>query len=277
MRKLLVLGAGGIIGQHLQQVCGRDTGYVRSRADANLYDRDGVHKLLDANLPAVVINLAGENRVDVVEGHPQATVNINIGLPMWLAEWCDGNDAHLIQVSTQGVFSGDHAPYRAYDVPHPRTEYGAQKAEAEQRIAAYRNWTIARATFVLGVRPQPTGRVNPLEQMFALPEQRQVNDKFFSPAFAADVAGHLNSLADDPQPREILHLGLPIRVSRYDIAKLANPGASIEAVSDRDFPGASRPADTSWAVGSLWTQDLVDGISSAREQWKAQHVRPDPD
>lgn len=272
---ILVLGAGGIIGQHIE-VAHPGLAFVRSRWEAALDDRDSLRRLLDARRPSSIINLAGENRVDVVEGGPQATASINCGLPMWAAEWCDENDAFLVQVSTQGVFSGDHAPYRSFDTPHPRTEYGAQKVEAEQRVAAFRNWTIARVTFVLGVRPRTTGRVNPLEQMFALSSQRQVNDRFFSPSFAVDVAEHLVRLAALEAPGRIVHLGLPIRVSRFDIAQIANPGARIEAVSDREFSGPSRPVDTSYGAGSLCIQDLVEGITAAREQWKALYVPSQP-
>lgn len=268
---ILVLGAGGIIGQHIEKAH-PGFSFVRSRQEANLDDRDGVRRFLDIQRPTSIVNLAGENRVDVVEGCPQATAAINCGLPMWAAEWCDENDSFLVQVSSQGIFSGDHAPYRATDLPHPRTEYGAQKAEAELRVAAFRNWTIARVTFVLGVRPRASGRINPLEQMFTYSGQRQVNDRFFSPSFAVDVAEHLIRLAALEAPGRILHLGIPIRVSRYDIAQIANPDASIQAVSDREFSGPSRPIDTSYAAGSLCMQNLVQGITAAREQWKALHV-----
>lgn len=311
---LLVLGAGGIIGQHIpwaaevarlgerynqilsepqpglaeaieRTLAGevvherrpigepqrRNIHYVRTRREHNLEDRVAVRKLLDSVQPSAIINLAGENRVDVVEGHPQATAAINVGLPMHLAEWCDWNGAHLIQVSTQGVFSGDHAPYGPLDTPHPRTEYGAQKYEAERRVMEFVNWTIARVTFVLGVRPLATGRVNPLETMFAESVQRQVNDRFFSPSFATDVARRLVELCDAGRGH-IVHLGLPVRVSRYQIALIANPTATITPVSDRDFPGPTRPADTTWAAGCFSIQGLTEGINFARQQWESLHA-----
>lgn len=246
------------------------------RVDATFEQRKDALSFLDAARPNVVVNLAGENRVDVVQGAPQQTAAINCGLPMWAAEWCDDHDAHLIQVSSQGVFSGDHAPYGPASVPHPRTEYGAQKVEAEQRVAKYRNWTIARVTFVLGVRPLDQGRVNPLEQMFELSEQRQVNDRWFSPSFAIDVAHALTLLTRLRPVGDIVHLGLPVRVSRYDIAKIANPDADIQPVGDDTFSGPSRPIDTSYAPGCLWVQTLTDGIDSAREQWKAKNVPSQP-
>lgn len=267
---ILVLGAGGIIGQHMQIIC--PEALFARRRDVDLESRVETDRFLDSVQPNVIVNLAGENRVNVVAGHPQATVNINVGLPRGLASWCDEHHAHLVQVSSQGVFSGDHAPYHPNDVPHPQTEYGAQKAEAERLVAGFTNWTIARVTFVLGVRPLDIGRVNPLEEMFEQDEQAQVNDRFFSPSFAIDVAHGLTFLAGIRPAGQILHLGLPIRVSRYDIARIANPKATIRPVSDASFSGPSRPLDTSYTRLSLHIQGLAEGIAEARKQWENKHV-----
>lgn len=274
----LVLGAGGILGQHMK-VQRSDAIFVRRSprdgfvaADLSLFK--DVNALLDGYEPDVIVNLAGENNVNTVQGYPPFFAPINVGLPYWLAKWCDANSAHLIQVSTQGVFSGNNAPYSAEDKPHGHTEYGAQKAEAERLVQRYcSSWTIARVTYVLGVRPFPEiGRVNPLEQMFSHSEQNQVNDRWFSVSFAKDVAAELWNLVDTKPENIYLHLGVPERVCRYDIAKLANPTAKIEAVSDYGFEGPRRPLDTTWAPGSLYRMSLTEGIEDARSDWET-HVR----
>lgn len=281
MTKALVLGAGGIIGQHM--LLQRPAQSFVKRTPFPLYEacdlsvHENVKALLDRNRPEVVVNLAGQNVVDRVDSgvFDDPDYRVNVGLPAWLAEWCDANGSHLIQVSTQGVFSGDHAPYAPGDTPHPVTAYGHQKLEAERRVAQHKNWTIARVTFVLGVRPfRGLGRVNPLERMFTDPEQRQVNDRWFSPAFAGDVASLLWRLVDNPEPGQVVHLGVPRRVSRYDVAKMANPAATIEPASDDEFPGPRRPVDTTWALGARHDyhhQDLETEIGALRLRWKDAH------
>ena len=276
----LILGAGGILGQHMQVsqfelALGKPAVYVRrtpSRgyAAVDLSRFNEVQEMLEKYEPSVIVNMAGENNVNSVQGYPPLFAPLNVGLPYRLAKWCNANDAHLIQVSTQGVFSGDHAPYDRLDTPHANTEYGAQKAEAERLVEGYcDSWTIARVTFVLGVRPFPElGRVNPLEQMFQLEAQRQVNDRWFSVAFAKDVAAELWKLVETKTFGK-LHLGTPERTCRYDIAKLANPAAEIEAVSDAEFEGPCRPLDTTWAEGSIYKMSLVEGIEDAREDWES--------
>lgn len=276
MTRTLILGAAGILGQHLRRQAHPDVTYVRRTpsegyvsADLSLFNN--VTELLERYEPEVIVNLAGQNNVNIVQGYPPASAPLNVGLPFWLSKWCNKNEAHLIQVSTQGVFSGDHAPYSRTDKPHANTEYGAQKAEAERLVERYCNsWTIARVTFVLGVRPFPEiGRVNPLEQMFEMPEQRQVNDRWFSVSFAKDVATELWEFVET-RTYGILHLGVPERTCRYDIAKLANPTARIEAVSDSEFEGPRRPLDTTWADGSIYTMSLAEGIEDARRDWETR-------
>jgi dTDP-4-dehydrorhamnose reductase len=271
----LVLGAGGILGAHLR-LLRPDAVYVKKTPAKGFLARDlSLHNVLletlDLLQPKVILNLAGENRVDCVDNgaFDDPVYRINVGLPLWLASWCVDNNCHLVQVSSQGVFSGDHAPYGPWSRPHPITAYGQMKAEAERRVEAiYPDASIVRSTFVLGVRPDPTmGRVNPLETMFTEPVQRQVNDRWFSVAFATDVAKLLWGIADGQSPG-YFHLGSPDRMSRYEIAKLANPSAHITPVSDDDFPGARRPLDTTWNNDCLWLSSIEDGIKEARSTWE---------
>lgn len=281
--KIAVVGAGGIVGQHMvaQQPKDIEAIYTRASTTSNLED----HTLLDLYEPAsslvtldrfkpdVIVNLAGENRVDVVEKSPKDYVFLNTHGPDLLAYWCMTNKAHMLQVSTQGVFDGEGAPYAPGDFLGPKTQYGLQKRDAEYRVMQYPNWTIARLTFVLGVRLKNFGRTNPLEDMFSQPEQLQVNDRWFSPVMAEDAAAQLWKLAVKPAENKIYHIGEPIRVSRYDIALKAlnnvpNMGVTLYPVGHRHFPGlAPRPKDTTWANTSLYSVSLDDGIRHSFKVW----------
>lgn len=276
MAKTLVLGAGGILGQHMLIERPSAT-FVRQHVcplyqSCDLTDPAQLSDLLTRFAPDVIVNLAGENRVDVVQADPNAYRSINVALPHQLAAWCDTNRAHLIHVSSQGIFSGQHAPYGAGDQPHPITSYGEQKAEAEFLVAQHHRWSIARVTFVLGVRPFPgLGRVNPLEAMFSTTgTQRQVDDRWFSPSFASDVAHQLWTMADNHHAHGITHLGVPIRTTRYQLALQAAPDADVEAVTDDEFPGTSRPLDSSWSSVALAGDDITTGIEMAAHSWRSR-------
>src|SRR5262245_10981516 len=117
--KTLFLGASGIIGQHARACvpAAEQPLFFRKVADAEHLgcDLEGeMHRIeawLDDVAPAVVVNLAGENRVDVVEKDAARYESLNVELPARLAGWCDARGAHYIHVSSQAVFSGDTPPY----------------------------------------------------------------------------------------------------------------------------------------------------------------------
>ena len=258
--KILVLGASGIIGQHLR-LCipqGVEVIFARKSADAlhvgvDLVAPGALAKLLQAERPNAIINLAGESRPDIVEKDPEQFHFINAVIPGELARWCQRNNAHYVHVSTQAVFNGERPPYHPKSQRLPVNEYGRQKIEAEQRVEQVGSgWTIARPTFVLGVRPMPAiGRKNPIEQMLFKGHQRQVADRWFSPAFAFDVARELWEIAThEPQMRAV-HIGIGAPVSRYDLAQqisLVYSSAEVAAVCHDEFPGlAPRPVDTTYA------------------------------
>lgn len=272
--RVVVTGAGGVIGQHMMITCPPqiDALYCRTQEalgfrGVNLEDTAATLQFLETSQPDVIINLAGENRVDTVEAAPHRYEQLNVLVPDMLAEWCDMNDKHIIQVSTQGVFSGENPTYHPYALPNPITEYGRQKAEAEYLVQTYHNWTIARLTFVLGLRPFGLGRVNPVESMLSTDEQLQVNDRWFSPCFAKDGAKQLWMLAAT-KTKGIHHIGTPVRVSRYEIASALMQslsagamGYKIMGVSHNHFPGiAPRPKDTTWAADALHDMSFSDGI-----------------
>lgn len=280
--KVLVLGAGGIVGQHMlmQEPERHDVVYVRRPAGhlprpyVGLDLNGRVFEFLDEIKPDVIVNLAGENRVDVVESDPEAGYWVNLVVPMQLAAWCKDREAHLIQVSTQGVFDGTAPRYGPHSDPTPITEYGRQKAAAERAVVdiAPDRTTIARLTFVLGIRPfEGIGRANPLEEMFTKPVQVQVNDRWFSPLFATDAADILWQLTWE-QPGGIVHVGTPVRTSRYEIATSIvhathihpDQAPKVTPVSHEFFEGiAPRPIDTTWEYGARHCFTLYEGLLEA--------------
>jgi len=282
--KVLILGAGGIVGQHMTlcQPKNIDAIYTRKKQDDFWYgfdyESDNIFDFLNDINPNVIINLAGENRVDVVEATPTAFYSVNVKLVEDLCNWVTANDAHLIQCSTQGVFNGDDAPYNPSSFPHPITHYGKQKFEAEKIALQCDNAEIDRLTFVLGIRPfKNIGRRNPLEDMIESLDQLQVNDRFFSPLFADEAAEILweRALGNKFNKNKIVHLGTPYKSSRYSISCdlkyncCGNIKAKIQPVSHKHFPGlAPRPKDTSWQYGtSLYKKPYDEALVLSYLQW----------
>ena len=275
--KVAVLGAGGIVGQHMMMSEPADINAVYTRREAiepiyeSLYaDRSKeVLQFLNDHRPDVIVNLVGENNVDVVERMPEECSYVNEELPALLSSWCKGHDAYLIQVSTQGVFSGDNPPYKPEDEPDPITRYGQQKARGEL-WPMHAGFTVARLTFVVGVRPfAGLGRENPLEHMIKAPSQVQVDDRYFSPVLADDAAKQLWQLVlNAPNVPKVCHIGEPVQYSRYGIASMVSwtkqmvgkQTPKLVRVGHDHFEGiAPRPKNTTW-TNSNYSKRIEDGI-----------------
>lgn len=262
--KVLVLGASGIIGQHLRLCVPEEIRPIWHRRTADrlhvgcdLTDDAAREAFLAEHRPDVIVNLAGESRPDVVEREPDAFEFINCDLPDHLAEWCVANASHLVHVSSQAALEPSV------------NAYGRQKAFADN-LALNQGGefvTIVRPTFVLGIRPLPnTGRENPLEQMLRGGHQKQVHDRWFSPSFAWDVARQIWRIAQERPKGKAFNLGVPVRTNRYEIARdvSAYTDTDIEPVSHDSWPGlAPRPVDTTYGPDALHEEGYQEGLRRA--------------
>lgn len=277
--KVAILGASGILGQHML-LCspdGVEALAFRHKTDGLFYgcdltDIEYVEATLNAYMPQVVVNFAGESNTDKATS-PDAEA-LNVQSPPILAAWCDSHGSHYVHISSQAVFSGENPPYGPQSITDPINAYGLQKQAAEREVQTFKNWTIIRLTFALGVRPvQSCGRVNPVEQALAGSSPHLVDDRWFSPLFAEDAAHLIWRSIQLDQPRQIIHLGIPKRISRFDVGKAL--GVESEPVSHDSFPGiAPRPADTTYDPAS--TRHLMswdDGIAACKRLWRSRLMR----
>ena len=271
--KVLILGASGIIGTHMrlsipagvEAIFHRRTkspGYIA----ADLSEGRTVMQLLKFHRADVVVNLAGESNTDAVEANPLGYEHINSIVPAMLAR----NSKRLVHISTQAVFGGDSPGYGPESRCNYVNAYGRQKFEADCSVLYYSNTTIIRPTFVLGIRPDPSiGRQNPIEAMLS-GQRKQVSDRYFSVSFAPDVAHCIWQAAVNPDPRRIIHAGIPHRTSRYQIA--CDLGLDVDPVSHSDFPGlAPRPVDTTYAEGD-YRMGYAEGLAACRVAWEARET-----
>lgn len=276
--RVAVLGASGVIGQHMRLYVPRGVEPVYFRQRADLLHR-GMDEFRVEDFD-VVVNLAGESRPDVVERNPEVYRDVNVRLPDNLALCCAAHGKRLVHISTQAVFSGHCPPYYSDDkavmMDGQVNEYGRQKRDAEAAVVGQA--TILRPTFVLGIRPMPgIGRRNPLEQILEDQHQQQVWNRYFSVSFAADVAKEIWRAAGGGfTGTRNLGSGL---FSRYSLALECQNAASgrlpqynlpiVAAITHEslaEFGLAERPTDTSY-VGSDWPYLFSDSLAAALDDW----------
>jgi dTDP-4-dehydrorhamnose reductase len=152
--KLLVFGAGGIVGRALVAEGTRRgwsvTGLPRAAADVT--DRAAVHAALAGCRPDLVVNCAAFTRVDACESERETALRINGEAPGGIAAECARAGARFVQPSSDYVFDGEATePYREEDATGPRSVYGESKLEGERRtLAAGGRSLIVRTSWVFG-------------------------------------------------------------------------------------------------------------------------------
>ena len=150
MKRILICGANGLLGQRLTlQLSGQTEYEVLSTShhrtfvfDHQLFDytqlditkKSDVKSLLSSFHPSVIINAAGATNVDWCEQHRDEAWKVNVVGVENLIEAARRVGARLIHISTDYVFDGKHGPYSEEATPSPLSYYGKSvSAEAGRR------------------------------------------------------------------------------------------------------------------------------------------------
>lgn len=149
--KILLFGAGGLLGRHLrQEMLGHDL-YAPTHAEADITDDMCIDRLFGQPWDAV-INAAAVCDFDACENDPEGTAQVNLAAPLHLARRCADAGALFVQFSSDYVFGGDKdSPLTEDDVPAPLSAYGSQKAYLEKELSRrYPGALVLRLSWLYG-------------------------------------------------------------------------------------------------------------------------------
>jgi dTDP-4-dehydrorhamnose reductase len=188
--RLLVTGANGQVGWHLQRTLG-PLGDVEAlgRGELELTDLKAVRAAVRELQPDVVVNAAAYTAVDKAESESELAHLINAEAPGAMASECAAIGALLVHYSTDYVYDGSKtAPYDESDAAGPLGVYGATKLEGDKAIVASGcPHIILRTTWVYDIRGK-----NFLRTVLRLArekdELRMVGDQFGAPTWARSIA-----------------------------------------------------------------------------------------
>jgi dTDP-4-dehydrorhamnose reductase len=194
--RVLVTGAGGQLGHDLVAVC-REAGdevIGATRADLDVGDRHAVDAVVTAVAPDVIVNCAAWTAVDACEADPDRAERDNALAVRWLRQAAERAGAHLVQISTDYVFSGDlDRPYREDDTTDPRSVYGRTKLAGEHEAGPQA--TVVRTSWVCGERGNNMVRTVLRLLAAEVPELVFVDDQRGNPTFTAELAPLVRELA----------------------------------------------------------------------------------
>lgn len=277
--KILVLGATGLLGnamfRSLSKLAGaRVTGSIRSLDRRALFapehaaqlavlenaeDATQLARLLDAAAPDVVVNCVAAGRPAPAD--PLRSIQVYSVLPQRLSHLCRLANARLVQISSDGVFSGKRGSYSEDDVPDADDLYGISKLLGE--ISAPHAITLR--TSIIGHEMQSGSGL--LEWFLAQRRQCRCYTRAIFSGFPTIVLADVvrDVVLPRPELSGIFHLATR-PISKFDLLQLvaSRYGKNIELIADdRDSPDRSLVADRFKSVTGYVAPDwpeLVDAM-----------------
>jgi dTDP-4-dehydrorhamnose reductase len=251
VKRVAIFGSKGQLGVELTAEFTRRgyqvEAFERSRVD--ITDANQVETSIAHFDPAIVLNAAAYNQVDVAEKEPQAAFQVNALAVRNLAIACRQVDAQLVHFSTDYVFDGCAGrAYREEDETHPLGAYAVSKLAGELYARAYLDRVlIIRTSGVYGPGGLDTARGNFVEMMLRLASKNQpirvVEDHVASPAFAPALASRAADLVEH-QINGTVHQGGGTPISWYDwaakIFQAAGLTPPLKPTNEREFRSAAR-------------------------------------
>jgi len=135
--KILITGAGGMLGQDLVRVFSDQEVTATDRDELDITDEAAVRTFIESLKPDLIMNAAAFNAVDKVED-PEAfpfAQKINGDAPGFLASAAKDVGARFVHYSTDYVFRGTKPEgYVESDMPMPISKYGETKLAGEQSV-----------------------------------------------------------------------------------------------------------------------------------------------
>ncbi|RZK19187.1 MAG: dTDP-4-dehydrorhamnose reductase [Pedobacter sp.] len=245
MGKILIVGAGGQLGQCLKTVAERRaiTDIVfPAEADANILDQTGLTSLLQKEKPAFVINCAAYTAVDKAEDEVELAKAVNETGAANLALACASNNAVLVHVSTDFVFEGNLVKLLTEDdEANPINVYGQTKLDGEKAVIALLNeHFIIRTSWLYSEYAN-----NFVKTMLKLGAERDelniIADQVGTPTYAIDLANAIfDIILSDSKAYGVYHYSNEGVTSWFDFAK-AIFDISETDVKANPIPGSAYP------------------------------------
>jgi dTDP-4-dehydrorhamnose reductase len=254
MKKILVTGANGQLGQCLQKISSQFEEFEFIFTDSEILDitnKEEVNDFFWQNAPDFCINAAAYTAVDLAETEVEIAFLVNADGTENLAEACAENNAQFIHVSTDYVFDGENnLAYTEEDFTNPLGVYGASKLAGDELALEVNPCSvILRTSWVYSEFGK--NFVKTMLNLFATKEELNiVADQFGQPTNANDLAEAIMKIIKSekitPGIFNFSNLG---RISWFDfaekIAELSEAKIKLNAIEKSQYPTpAKRPKNS---------------------------------
>ena len=200
--RILITGGRGMLGRTLQRRLAQHELAVVDLPEVDITDGQAIERAFQVFLPDVVIHCAAMTQVDACETDSDKAFRVNALGSAYVARAAARCGARVMAISTDYVFDGTlDRPYHEFDIPAPRTVYGASKLAGEEAIRNHcPDHTILRVAWLYG-EDGPSF----LHTMLKLGAQageplKVVDDQIGNPTSTEAVAELIDHLLNTPNP-----------------------------------------------------------------------------
>jgi dTDP-4-dehydrorhamnose reductase len=236
MKRVLICGSNGLLGQRLALMLGHETEYEVLHTshhrlfvlDRHLFDftqlditnKGDVKSLVTSFRPDIIVNAAAMTNVDVCETQRELAWKVNVVGVENLVEVARRLNSLLIQISTDYVFDGKNGPYKETDRANPVNYYGKTKLAGENVILAGGiSSAILRTIVVYGTGINIKNNFA-LWVISSLREAKNiccVDDQIGNPTHVSDLAANVLKVIEQGRTG-LFHIGGADAVSRNEFA-----------------------------------------------------------
>lgn len=221
MKKVLITGADGMLGQDLAKVFENHSIQIikTNRKNLDITDFEQAQKVISRENPDAIIHCAAYTNVNKAETDLETARQINSKGVENIAKICTKTDTTMVYVSTDYVFDGTSTkPYTPKDLPNPINNYGLTKLEGEKAVQNYcAKHYIARTSWLYGLHG--TNFVETMISLASKPDLKVVNDQTGCPTWTVDLAEGIYSILTEQKPYGIYHICAGGQATWYEFAR----------------------------------------------------------
>jgi len=229
--RLLIIGAGGFLGQHLAR---------RAASSFEVFEADlkplpggrgltidttsaaSVSAAFRETKPHAVVLLAAISDIDECERRPDIAEAVNVRGTAHVAEECALSSARLVFTSSAAVFDGTKRGYLETDPPTAVSVYGKTKVRGEQLVVrTLPNAVILRLALVIGLADGggTNAMLNKFREKLRAGEPVSVPDfEYRNPIDAGTLSNFVLDLLAVDSAAGVFHLGARESISRFELA-----------------------------------------------------------
>ena len=248
-KKILVLGATGLLGTSLENVLKKDKNIKFigcSHSDIDITNKIKLKKLLKSHRPNIIINTVAIIGINYCEANPEKTMNINAFSVFYLSKLCKDLNIDLVQISTHAVFDGtSNKPYGEKEIANPINIYGYSKLIAEYFVKMnLKNFYILRMPTMYGPRRNKSlGFVDKMiNNMKQGKDLKIAGDRIDSPSYALTISKKIKKIISKKK-YGTYHISDRGVISYYEfikeLSKIIGFKGKVQRTKDKNFPSAA--------------------------------------